>query len=117
MDVRNGHIYTAEQVAAMPPADREFLRPMQVDPTGAQLQRGRVGRNDPCPCGSGKKFKACCLLHMGGPRRNQEQEREYAEANELGIPVFDFRMRKRLGLVAPKVIPPAEVTSVSQQSD
>lgn len=20
---------------------------------------GRVGRNDPCPCGSGKKFKAC----------------------------------------------------------
>ena len=22
----------------------------------------RVGRNDPCPCGSGKKFKKCCLL-------------------------------------------------------
>jgi hypothetical protein len=22
---------------------------------------GRVGRNDPCPCGSGKKFKKCCL--------------------------------------------------------
>jgi hypothetical protein len=21
----------------------------------------RVGRNDPCPCGSGKKFKQCCL--------------------------------------------------------
>jgi hypothetical protein len=20
----------------------------------------RIGRNDPCPCGSGKKFKACC---------------------------------------------------------
>jgi preprotein translocase subunit SecA len=20
---------------------------------------GRVGRNDPCPCGSGKKYKAC----------------------------------------------------------
>jgi uncharacterized protein len=20
----------------------------------------KVGRNDPCPCGSGKKFKACC---------------------------------------------------------
>lgn len=19
-----------------------------------------VGRNDPCPCGSGKKFKKCC---------------------------------------------------------
>lgn len=21
----------------------------------------RVGRNDPCPCGSGRKFKLCCL--------------------------------------------------------
>jgi uncharacterized protein len=21
---------------------------------------GKVGRNDPCPCGSGKKYKACC---------------------------------------------------------
>jgi len=22
----------------------------------------RVGRNDPCTCGSGKKYKKCCLL-------------------------------------------------------
>jgi len=21
---------------------------------------GKIGRNDPCPCGSGKKFKKCC---------------------------------------------------------
>lgn len=21
----------------------------------------KLGRNDPCPCGSGKKFKKCCL--------------------------------------------------------
>jgi len=21
---------------------------------------GQVGRNDPCPCGSGKKYKKCC---------------------------------------------------------
>jgi len=20
----------------------------------------KIGRNDPCPCGSGKKFKKCC---------------------------------------------------------
>ena len=25
----------------------------------------KVGRNDPCPCGSGKKFKKCCAL-LGG---------------------------------------------------
>jgi hypothetical protein len=29
----------------------------------AVLPRGvKVGRNDPCPCGSGKKYKKCCLL-------------------------------------------------------
>ncbi len=27
-------------------------------PTAAQ--RVRIGRNDPCPCGSGRKFKHCC---------------------------------------------------------
>ena len=27
----------------------------------------KVGRNDPCPCGSGKKFKACCMnKEVGG---------------------------------------------------
>jgi uncharacterized protein len=26
---------------------------------------GKVGRNDPCPCGSGKKYKQCC----GSPER------------------------------------------------
>jgi len=25
---------------------------------------GKVGRNDPCPCGSGKKYKQCCLLRL-----------------------------------------------------
>lgn len=24
-----------------------------------------VGRNDPCPCGSGKKFKKCCIGDLG----------------------------------------------------
>ena len=26
----------------------------------------RVGRNDPCPCGSGKKFKSCCMRKGAG---------------------------------------------------
>lgn len=32
----------------------------QVKPKGAPRQVGKVGRNDPCPCGSGRKFKKCC---------------------------------------------------------
>lgn len=23
----------------------------------------KIGRNDPCPCGSGKKYKQCCMLN------------------------------------------------------
>ena len=26
---------------------------------GEVLERGKIGRNDPCPCGSGKKYKQC----------------------------------------------------------
>jgi uncharacterized protein len=25
----------------------------------------KIGRNDPCPCGSGRKFKACCIAKHG----------------------------------------------------
>jgi hypothetical protein len=27
-----------------------------------QLQSHKMGRNDLCPCGSGKKYKKCCLI-------------------------------------------------------
>jgi preprotein translocase subunit SecA len=27
---------------------------------------GKIGRNDPCPCGSGKKYKKCCLPKLEG---------------------------------------------------
>ena len=25
------------------------------------VKKDKIGRNDPCPCGSGKKYKNCCL--------------------------------------------------------
>jgi len=28
---------------------------------GKRGKKRKVGRNDPCPCGSGKKYKKCCL--------------------------------------------------------
>jgi len=33
-------------------AAQEKARPVRTGP--------KVGRNDPCPCGSGKKYKQCC---------------------------------------------------------
>ena len=29
-------------------------------PVAAVRAGNKVGRNDPCPCGSGKKYKKCC---------------------------------------------------------
>jgi len=35
----------------------------QASPGEPRMVAGaKVGRNDPCPCGSGKKYKKCCLL-------------------------------------------------------
>ncbi|MDZ4818876.1 MAG: SEC-C metal-binding domain-containing protein [Planctomycetota bacterium] len=36
--------------------------PEDYEPVSEPIVRSeRVGRNDPCPCGSGKKFKKCCI--------------------------------------------------------
>lgn len=34
---------------------------LSSEPSGMDILNWNVGRNDPCPCGSGKKFKKCCL--------------------------------------------------------
>ena len=31
-------------------------------PTRTYVAESEPGRNDPCPCGSGKKYKKCCML-------------------------------------------------------
>ena len=36
-----------------------LLRALAGEPS-AHRPAPRIGRNDPCPCGSGKKFKKCC---------------------------------------------------------
>jgi hypothetical protein len=35
--------------------------PDEPTPAPAPVASTKVGRNDPCPCGSGKKYKRCCL--------------------------------------------------------
>ncbi len=37
-------------------------RPAAARPEPRTADGQKVGRNDPCPCGSGKKYKKCCLL-------------------------------------------------------
>jgi len=31
-----------------------------LNPTKTVIAEKKIGRNEPCPCGSGKKYKKCC---------------------------------------------------------
>lgn len=54
--------------------DEETLQKMEARLTELRAQghtlsrRVKIGRNDPCPCESGKKFKKCCLDSSPGRR-------------------------------------------------
>jgi SEC-C motif-containing protein len=37
-----------------------FVSGREVKPKPVVREGPRIGRNDPCPCGSGKKHKKCC---------------------------------------------------------
>jgi SEC-C motif-containing protein len=39
-----------------------YNREARLGPAPYKSATPKVGRNDPCPCGSGKKYKQCCLL-------------------------------------------------------
>lgn len=38
-----------------------YTRLIRSGPAPIRSSAPKVGRNDPCPCGSGKKYKHCCL--------------------------------------------------------
>ena len=68
-EIRDG---TARMLLTVMPSARPMQRVQLAKPTEATLAGKRAekaptaksarkaGRNDPCPCGSGKKFKNCC---------------------------------------------------------
>jgi len=42
--------------------EKPNLRPLPDKPFEFDsVKKEKIGRNDPCPCGSGKKYKKCCL--------------------------------------------------------
>jgi len=45
--------------------EEDLLEPLSSEYANAPIRRTtpKVGRNEPCPCGSGKKFKKCCGAH------------------------------------------------------
>ncbi|MCF8032192.1 MAG: preprotein translocase subunit SecA [Desulfarculaceae bacterium] len=56
-------IASEEDVQAMAPEEEipmSFSGGEETQPETVQRKGKKVGRNDPCPCGSGKKYKKCC---------------------------------------------------------
>jgi SWIM/SEC-C metal-binding protein len=54
----NGWSYTIELEPDKPEdiSDLDIL----LNPQKTMIAEDKVGRNEPCPCGSGKKYKKCC---------------------------------------------------------
>lgn len=80
---------TAERLGRKAPFQTPFAGGMTM--TGDT--RKKVGRNDPCPCGSGKKYKKCCLL------KESEQGLSSSSHQEPRKPVVDVvyqGLRKKL---------------------
>ncbi|HBA97948.1 MAG TPA: SEC-C domain-containing protein, partial [Lachnospiraceae bacterium] len=42
------------------PEERRKELYTQQKKSGTVVKEKKIGRNDPCPCGSGKKYKKCC---------------------------------------------------------
>lgn len=62
--------------------EKHALQPLPATPFDFNSQAGekstpKIGRNDPCPCGSGKKFKKCC-----GAAVSAEDETETAPSDK-----------------------------------
>ncbi|HEX3725191.1 MAG TPA: SEC-C metal-binding domain-containing protein, partial [Pirellulales bacterium] len=64
----------SEAVHEQAPSASDFAGQQQAAIEGSQSQekmepirnrQERIGRNEPCPCGSGKKFKNCCMRKGG----------------------------------------------------
>ncbi|KYD05887.1 hypothetical protein B4102_3060 [Heyndrickxia sporothermodurans] len=55
----------------------------------------KINRNDPCPCGSGKKYKKCCLLKENIVQIGEAREERFLqERHELVLKLNRFLERK-----------------------
>jgi uncharacterized protein YecA (UPF0149 family) len=59
--------YKAEHLYSLPEWDEIFTPEQQKELYAEQKKshtivrnEAKIGRNEPCPCGSGKKYKRCC---------------------------------------------------------
>ena len=59
-DFLNNKIYSSATILFCSNAFSQIFDYISEPKPQAPVVTEKVGRNDPCPCGSGKKFKNCC---------------------------------------------------------
>jgi hypothetical protein len=67
----------------------------EVEPAASTPRAPKVGRNDPCPCGSGRKYKKCHLAidEMGRPA-SQDAESSHRLDQRLCTEMTDFAVTR-----------------------
>ncbi len=61
LDCKAEWLYNLDQWDGIIEADKRKEIKKEFNKTKTVVKETKVGRNDPCPCGSGKKYKKCCL--------------------------------------------------------
>jgi len=75
-------------------AERERAKVVDVPPE-------KIGRNEPCPCGSGKKYKQCCLgKHEAARQVKDPEQAENLRAKERDQEQLIKRIEKAFGLLS-----------------
>ncbi len=74
----------------------------------AEVKSGKIGRNEPCPCGSGKKYKHCCLgKHEAAMQTKDTEQAENFRANEKEQEQLVQRIEKAFTLLGAQKYPEA----------
>ena len=60
VDAQAEWLYELPQWDTIFTKDRQRELYLEQKQSGTVVKAPKVGRNDPCPCGSGKKYKKCC---------------------------------------------------------
>jgi hypothetical protein len=62
-EARDASTRPAAAAPPPPPSPQKSQPERKNEPTQQPIRVIKTGRNEPCPCGSGLKYKRCCLIH------------------------------------------------------
>lgn len=69
------------------------------------MKKKKIGRNDPCPCGSGKKYKKCCLGKPLPPYSSDYILSKVLETNQKPVDELIKNIKQLSSTVSPKKKP------------